>query len=316
MIVTNALVIGSVALDSVETPHGKVDDALGGSASYGSVASSYFTSTSLLAVVGKDFPERFVQEFRQRGINIDGLQSVDGGTFRWSGYYERTMNAAHTNTTELNVFEHFRPELTPEQRQKKFVFLANIHPELQNYVMSQLENPELVALDTMNFWIEGSKKELTDVIKKVSLLLLNEDEARQYCETTNLVEAGRELLKLGPSTVVIKKGEHGSLVFQKDNYFAVPAYPTIDLKDPTGAGDTFAGSLVGYVARLGSATPENIRRGVVIGSMMASFVVEDFSLNRTFSIGPKEIQQRATELLEMMTSPELDPETFIPHSDL
>lgn len=312
---SQALVIGSVALDSVETPHGSVDDALGGSASFGSVSASYFGPTSLLACVGDDFPQHYVDGFHQRGIDVSGLQKIAGGkTFRWSGYYERTMNQAHTNTTELNVFEHFRPDLTAAQKKQEFVFLANIHPELQLYVMEQLENPQLVALDTMNFWIEGSKTTLTKVIKKVSLLLVNEDEARQYCETTNLVEAGKTLLKLGPKTVVIKKGEHGSVVFQEGSYFAVPAYPTSTLKDPTGAGDTFAGSLVGYVARLGSATPENIRRGVLMGSMMASFVVEDFSLNRILSLQPAEIEARSKELIKIMSAPTMDPQTFIPYT--
>jgi sugar/nucleoside kinase (ribokinase family) len=312
---SQALVIGSVALDSVETPHGKVEDALGGSASFGSVAASYFGPTSLLACVGDDFPQHYVEGFRERGIDVKALQKIAGGkTFRWSGYYERTMNQAHTNTTQLNVFEHFRPELTPEQKRMKFVFLANIHPALQLYVLDQLESPELVALDTMNFWIEGSKDTLTQVIKKVSLLLMNEDEARQYCETTNLIEAGRALLKLGPKSVVIKKGEHGSVVFQEGHYFAIPAYPTSALKDPTGAGDTFAGSLVGYVARLGSASAENIRRGVLMGSMMASFVVEDFSLNRILCLQPEEIEHRSKDLIRIMTAPVMDPATFIPYS--
>ncbi len=307
---SHALVIGSVALDSVETPHGKVDHALGGSASYGSVAASYFVPTSLVAVVGRDFSTAHIDEFRNRGIDVEGLQIVDGETFRWSGYYERTMAQAHTNTTCLNVFEHFRPSLTPAQAESPFVFLANIHPELQLSVLDQLKNPELVALDTMNFWIEGTKSELTKVIKRVSLLLMNEDEARQYCETTNLIEAGHALRQLGPRAVVIKKGEHGALVFLGDGYFSVPAFPVQSLKDPTGAGDTFAGAMVGYLARLGSASDDNIRRAVTVGSILASFVVEDFSLRRTLSIGPDEIQQRLAMLLKMMTVPAMDAGTL------
>lgn len=310
---SEALVIGSVALDDVETPHGRVEGTLGGSACYGSVAASYFVPTALVAVVGRDFPPEYRTQIVERGIDASGLQEVDGKTFRWSGYYERTMAMAHTNTTELNVFEHFRPDLTSEQRRKPFVFLANIHPDLQCHAVKQLDNPQLVALDTMNLWIEVTKKELTEAIRQVTLLLMNEDEARQFCETPNLIEAGRALLQLGPRTVVIKKGEHGALIFQKDHYLSIPAFPVSNVKDPTGAGDTFAGSMVGYAARLGTATDENIRRAVVIGSIMASFVVEDFSLKRTISLQAVEIEDRIKQLQAMMTIPSLDPATFIPH---
>lgn len=311
---SKALVVGSVALDDVETPHGKAHGALGGSAAYGSVASSYFVPTSLVAVVGEDFPAHYRTQIENRGIDTSGLTVAPGRTFRWSGYYERTMANAHTNTTELNVFETFRPDLTAAQRRMPFVFLANIHPELQLYVLRQLESPQLVALDSMNLWIEATKKELTEAIKNVSLLLMNEDEARQYCETTSLIDAGNALLRLGPRTVVIKKGEHGALVFQKDRYLAVPAFPVPKVKDPTGAGDTFAGSMVGYAARLGSATDENILRAVVVGSLMASFVVEDFSLSRTLRIRAEEIEERLGRLLQMMTVPPLDRETFRAHA--
>lgn len=295
----------------METPHGQVDDVLGGSASFGSTAASFFSPTSLVAVVGRDFPEKYVEVFKERGIDLSGLTVEEGETFRWSGYYERTMAAAHTNTTCLNVFETFRPELTPEQRRLRFVFLANIDPDLQLYIVNQLENPELVALDTMNFWIEGSKKQLTKVISKCSFLLMNEDEARQYCETTSLAEAGRALLKLGPRSVAIKKGEHGALVFLEDgSIFSVPAYPLSKLADPTGAGDTFAGSLVGYMARLGSANGENVRRAVVVGTAMASFVVEDFSLRRLTGIAPGELAGRVEQLLNMTSVPAFEADSL------
>jgi len=312
--VTQALVVGSVALDDVETPHGKANGALGGSAAYGSVAASYFVPTSLVAVIGEDFPAHYRTQIENRGIDTAGLMVAKGRTFRWSGYYERTMANAHTNTTELNVFETFRPDLTPAQRRMPFVFLANIHPELQLYVLRQLEKPQMVALDSMNLWIEGTKKELTEAIRNVTLLLMNEDEARQYCETPSLIEAGRALLRMGPRTVVIKKGEHGALVFQKDRYLAIPAFPVEKVLDPTGAGDTFAGSLVGYAARLGSATDENVLRAVAIGSIMASFVVEDFSLARTLRIRAEEIEGRFARLMQMMTVPPLDAETLKPHA--
>ncbi|MBI5154338.1 sugar kinase [Candidatus Poribacteria bacterium] len=303
---SEALIVGSVALDTVETPHGRVEDVLGGSAAFGSVAASYFAPTALVAVVGKDFPAKDAKTLASRGINLEGLEYQDGLTFRWSGYYQREMANAYTNTTCLNVFETFRPKLTALHAKSRFVFLANIHPSLQLYVVKQLQNPELVALDSMNYWIEGSKRELTQVMRRCSLLLVNEEEARHYCETTSLIEAGQSLLRLGPSTVVIKKGEHGALVFQKDHIMAVPAYPLAKLKDPTGAGDTFAGSLTGYVARMGKATDENIRRAVFVGSLMASFAVEDFSLRRLLRIKPGEIEERAARLRGMMIVPRIN----------
>lgn len=306
--------IGSVALDSVETPYGKVDSALGGSASYGSVAASYFAPTALVAVVGKDFPAKYLRLFKRRRVDLSGLTVEDGETFHWSGFYETTMAQAFTNTTCLNVFEKFRPELTPDQARQRFVFLANIDPALQEYVVNQLVNPDLVVLDTMNFWIEGSKQQLTRVIKRSTVLLMNEEEARQYCETRSLVKAGQQLLKLGPRSVVIKKGEHGSLIFQKEGIFAVPAFPLRRMKDPTGAGDTFAGSLTGYVARLGKATDENVRRAVLVGTAMASFVVEDFSLNRTMRVQPKEFQERIASLTKMSSLPKLNPRTLKPQA--
>ncbi|MEQ8822116.1 MAG: PfkB family carbohydrate kinase [Sumerlaeia bacterium] len=307
---SEALVVGSVALDSVETPHGNVSEVLGGSASYGCVSASYFAPVKMVAVVGEDFPSEHVGAFEGRGIDTSGLKSESGQTFRWSGYYLREMGGAHTNTTALNVFENFRPTLDESQRNAPFVFLANIQPGLQLSVLDQLTAPKAVLLDTMNFWIEGSKKELTKVIERVNILLLNEEEARQYMETPNLIEAGLALQELGPQTVVIKKGEHGSLLFQRDRVMSVPAFPLRELKDPTGAGDTFAGGLVGYLARLNSFTDEDVRKAVVVGTAMASFVVEDFSLRRTLAIRPGEIHQRVDRVLEMMRAPVLDQETL------
>lgn len=308
----NALVVGSIALDSIETPHGKVDEVLGGSASYGSISAARFAPTSLVAVVGEDFPAKYRTQLRKGGVDLAGLRAMPGETFRWSGYYEREMANAHTLTTCLNVFESFRPELTAEQASTPFVFLANIHPDLQFSVVEQLRDPALVALDTMNFWIEGSKKELTRVIERSTLLLMNEDEARQYCETTNLVEAGEALRKLGPEAVIIKKGEHGSLIFFDGGMFVTPAYPLHLLKDPTGAGDTFAGSVVGYLARLGKVTPSNLRRAVAVGSVMASFTCEDFSLDGLRRARPEMLAARVKELQEMTKSPAIDATTLTP----
>ena len=301
-----ALVVGSVALDSIETPHGNVHAALGGSASYASVSASHFTDVTMVGVVGKDFAPEHIEKFKGRGINLDGLQIVEGKTFHWSGYYARDMNQAHTNTTELNVFADFRPKLTDAQRDVPFVFLANIHPALQLDVLRQMKRPKLVAVDTMNFWIEGQKQLLTEVIKQCDILLVNEGESRQYCEKVNLIECGKELLKLGPKTVVLKKGEHGALLFQKDRIVFFPAYPLDKLKDPTGAGDTFAGALVGYLARLGEVTDDNLVRGVHVGTCMASFVVEEFSLGRLLKIQPGELKKRVDTVRQMVRLPEIE----------
>ena len=302
---TKALIVGSVALDSVETPHGSVAAALGGSASYASVAASYFTDVGMVGVVGKDFDPAHIAKFRGRSINMDGLQIVEGKTFHWSGYYQREMNQAHTNTTELNVFADFRPKLTDAQREIPFLFLANIHPALQLDVLNQMKRPKLVAIDTMNFWIEGQKQLLTEVIKRCDILLVNEGESRQYCEKVNLIECGRELLNLGPKTVVMKKGEHGAVLFQKDRMIFFPAFPLAQLKDPTGAGDTFAGALVGYLARLGEINDDNLVRAVHVGTCMASFAVEDFSLDRLLTVNKDELISRVNTVRSMVQLPEI-----------
>lgn len=307
---SRVLVVGSIGLDSIETPHGKVDEVLGGSGSYGSVAASWFAPTEVVAVVGEDFPKPFRKQLAERGVDLGGLAVEKGQTFRWSGYYEREMANAHTNTTALNVFENFNPTLTPAQAKSPFVFLANIHPELQLRVLDQLRDPRLVVLDTMNFWIEGTKRELTKVIKRCGLLMVNEDEARQYVETTSLIEAGEALRALGPHTVVVKKGEHGGLVFREDGIQAFPAYPLRKLKDPTGAGDTFAGSLVGHLARGNRVDSAAIRRAVLVGSVMASFTCEDFSLRRLLRVKPEEIEQRVATVAAMIAAPRISPESL------
>jgi sugar/nucleoside kinase (ribokinase family) len=311
---SKALMIGTVALDTVETPrHGRVERALGGSASYGAVAGSWFAPVAILANVGQDFPQGYITRMKERGIDLSGLEIAEGKSFHWAGRYEENMNQRTTLATDLNVLLDFNPVLSEEHRKARFVFLANIHPALQLSVLDQLEAPELIALDTMNFWITGNREELTQVIRRVHLLLLNEEEARQYCGVDSLVEAGRMLLDMGPTSVVIKKGEHGAFLFQRDAMMSVPAFPTPIVKDPTGAGDTFAGALVAYLARLGSASPENVRRALVVGTLMASFVVEDFSLHRLFSVSPEEVHERLDRIIAMMTVPPLDRNTIHPH---
>ncbi|MCC5875500.1 MAG: sugar kinase [Candidatus Sumerlaeia bacterium] len=311
---SKTLIVGSVALDSVETPHGKVSAALGGSASYASVAASYFNDVSIVGVVGTDFNGSHIEKFRSRNIDLSGLQTVEGKTFHWSGYYERDMNQAFTHTTELNVFADFSPKLTEEQRQAEFVFLANIHPALQLDVLNKIANPRVVAVDTMNYWIEGQKQLLTKVVERCDILLVNDQEARQFCEKVNLIECGRDLLKLGPRTIVLKKGEHGALLFQKDRIVYFPAYPLENIKDPTGAGDSFAGGMVGYLSRLGEVTDDNLVRGVLAGTCMASFVVEDFSLDRLLTVNNAELEERAARIYEMVSLPPIDPATLLSRS--
>lgn len=309
---SETLVIGSIALDTIETAHARVADALGGSASYGSVAASFFSSVRLVGIVGTDFAGEHLDLFARRGIETSGLVMKEGQTFRWHGYYERNMNFRHTTTTALNVFEHFSPDLSPQAARAPFVFLANIQPTLQLRVLDQVRKPRLVVMDTMDFWIEGQKSELEKVIRRADILMISEQEARQYAETPNTIEAGNMLRGLGPRAVIVKKGEHGALIFLRDRIASVPAYPVTELHDPTGAGDVFAGTLTGYLARLGKVTDENIIRATHMGCVMASFCVEDFSVGRLLRTKPAEIRRRAVELATMVALPKLNPKTLVP----
>jgi sugar/nucleoside kinase (ribokinase family) len=291
------LVVGSVALDAVRTPFGEVKDALGGAASYASVSASFFSPVRMVAVVGGDFPEQHVAEFAQRGIDVRGLQRAPGNTFRWAGYYEFDLNQAHTLATELNVFETFRPELPEDYRHSPYVFLANIDPELQLSVLNQIRRPKLVACDTMNYWIESKREKVLEVLARVDLALMNEAEARQLCGEANLVAAARQILNYGPGVVVIKKGEHGAMMLSRDSFFSAPGYPLEEVRDPTGAGDTFAGGLIGYLARCDEGNDGGtIRRAIISGAVMASFTVEDFSLNRLLRLETEEIAERYHEI--------------------
>jgi sugar/nucleoside kinase (ribokinase family) len=293
------LIVGSVAYDSVRTPFGEVREALGGAASYASVAASFFAPVRLVAVVGDDFAEQHVAALAQRNIDLAGLQRAPGKTFRWSGYYEFDLNHAHTTATELNVFEEFRPALPEGYRDSPYVFLANIEPTLQLSVLDQVRRPKLVVCDTMNYWIENAKEKVLEVLARCDIALMNEAEARELCREPNLIAAGRKILNLGPGVVVIKKGEHGAIMMSHDSYFAAPGYPLEELKDPTGAGDTFAGGLVGYLARCGQTDDGTLRRAIIAGSVMASFTVEDFSLNRLLALTPEEVAERYHEIVAM-----------------
>jgi sugar/nucleoside kinase (ribokinase family) len=287
------LVVGSVAFDALQTPFGKVDRCIGGSATYFSVASSFFTEVDLVAVVGDDFTDEHLEVFKGRNVNLDGLERVAGEkTFFWSGEYGFDLNVAKTRDTQLNVFAGFRPKLHHRHRSPDVLFLANIQPELQMEVLEQCRRPRLVALDTMNLWIATAKEALTRIISKVDLVVINEAEVRQFTEEANLVKGARQILALGPKTLVVKRGEYGVMMITKDAVFAAPAYPLENVFDPTGAGDTFAGGLLGYLASRSEVTDRELRRGIVFGSVLASFTVEKFSLDRLREITLADVQER------------------------
>jgi sugar/nucleoside kinase (ribokinase family) len=289
------LVIGTVAFDSVETPFGKAEEVLGGSATYFSTSASYFTDVKLVAVVGEDFPEEHVEFLRSKEIDVKGLQRTSGKTFRWKGRYDYDLNTAHTLDTQLNVLASFKPELPDDYRDAEYVFLGNIDPELQLEVLKQVRRPKLVACDTMNFWIEGKPNELKETLRHVDILTINEGEARELAKEPNLVKAARTILSMGPKTLIVKRGEYGSLMFSDSGIFSAPAYLLESVFDPTGAGDTFAGGFMGYLANTGNLNDGAVRQAIVFGSVMASFNVEEFSLNRIRSLDCKEIEGRYRE---------------------
>ncbi len=293
------LVVGSVALDSVKTPFGEERDALGGSATYFSVAASYFTDVSLVAVVGEDFPEEYVKFLKSRGIDLLGLSIEKGETFRWAGCYGYDLNSRDTIETRLNVFENFRPVIPEKLRSSKYVFLANIDPDLQRNVLDQVEKPEFVACDTMNFWIEGKKPSLLETISRVDSIILNDSECRELAQEPNLIRAARIVSEMGPKIVIVKKGEHGALMFALDKCFSAPAFPCETVFDPTGAGDSFAGGFMGHLARTADISPENMRRAIIYGTVMASFCVEDFSVRGISSLTKRQIEDRFKTLREV-----------------
>jgi sugar/nucleoside kinase (ribokinase family) len=293
------LVVGSIALDSVETPFGAAREVLGGAAVFAAAAASFFAPVRMVGVVGADFPREHLRRLRQWDIDVSGIEVREGETFRWSGYYEYDLSQAHTIATHLNVFEDFRPALPHAYRCTPYVFLANIDPELQAAVLDQVESPRLTVCDTMNFWISGKRDALLAVLARVDLALMNDAEARQLCDTPSLVQAARRILDLGPRAVVLKKGEHGAAMFTRQGHFAAPGYPLEQIKDPTGAGDAFAGGLVGYLAYTDHFSDENLRKAIICGSVVASFNVEDFSLERLARLTPNEIVERYREFRAM-----------------
>ena len=286
------LVVGSIAYDTVKTPFGEAENVLGGSASYFSVAASFFTPVRLVAAVGEDFRAEDRAVLERRDIDLSGLRTEKGKTFRWSGKYGYNLNEAHTLETALNVFEHFQPKLPDSYGDSELVFLANIDPDLQRQVLEQVKDPKLVALDTMNFWIDSKLDSLRRTLSEIDLLMINDGEARQLTGEANLVRAAQRIFEWGPSTLVVKRGEYGALMFTRESTFAAPAYPLESVLDPTGAGDSFAGGFMGYLANSGNFGEPSIRQAIIMGSVMASFNVEAFSLDRLGKLTYREIEER------------------------
>ncbi len=287
------LVVGSVAFDSIKTPTGEVSRVVGGAATYFSVAASFFTDVRMVAVVGTDFGDTAARVFAGRRIDLAGLQHVAGETFRWKGVYGDDLNSRETIYTHLNVFADFKPEIPEGYRDTPFLFLGNIQPQLQSQVLDQVRTPRFVGLDTMNFWIEGSLDALKAVIRRVDVLVINDSEARQLSGQSSLVAAARTIRAMGPKTLIIKRGEYGVLMARSDGgFFAVPAMPLEHVVDPTGAGDTFGGGFMGYLASRRETSDDAMARAIVYGSVMASFAVEDFSLDRLLRLKPAEVDER------------------------
>lgn len=293
------LVVGTVAFDSIETPHGSVERVLGGSASYFAVAASFFAPVQIVGVIGKDFPRHYLDLFSRRGVDIQGLQEEQGETFRWRGRYHEDLNVRDTVELRLNVLAGFVPRLPLSYRDAEYVFLGNIDPTMQMEVLNQLRQARLIACDTMDHWIEGSRSDLSEVLKRVEILVINDSEARLLSGEHNIVRAARAILKMGPRAVLIKRGEYGVLQFSESAVFATPAYPLEEVFDPTGAGDSFAGGFLGYLARSGDHSRGGLRRAIVYGSVVASFVVEDFGLGRLTELSLAEIETRYQRFIEL-----------------
>jgi sugar/nucleoside kinase (ribokinase family) len=294
------LVVGSVAFDAVETPFGKVDRMLGGAATYFAVAASFFTHVNLVGIVGEDFTDQDASIFHGRRVDTQGLERAAGKTFFWAGRYNENMNERTTLVTELNVFADFKPCLPEAYRSSGHIFLANIDPTLQSSVLHQVKRrPKIVALDTMNYWIERTPKELRETLRHTDILMINDSETRQLSNEHNLMRAARHIFKMGPKALVIKRGEHGAMLVHQNRAFSVPAFPLEEVHDPTGAGDTFAGGFMGYLASIPGRSDAELRRAMVYGSVMGSFTVEKFGLDRLRTLKRSEIQARARHFAKM-----------------
>ncbi|SOD02748.1 Sugar or nucleoside kinase, ribokinase family [bacterium JGI 053] len=293
------LVVGSVALDTVETPFGRADDALGGSATFFSAAASLFGPVQLVGVVGDDYPLDALTFLSERGVDLSGLEQAKGESFRWSGVYSFDLNSRETLETRLGVFADFEPKIPEGFRDAEWVFLGNIDPELQLGVLDQVHRPKFVACDTMNLWIDIKRDRLLDLLKRVDLLLVNDAEARQLSGDSNLSRGARWIMDHGPRYLIIKKGEHGAILFTPHSVFFAPGYPLEDVFDPTGAGDAFAGGFMGHLAQCGRVDDGDLRRAVIYGSVLGSFAVERFSVERFKDLSPEEIEDRVRAFREM-----------------
>jgi sugar/nucleoside kinase (ribokinase family) len=296
----SVLVVGSVALDSVETPFGKADNVIGGSGTFFSASACHLSPVQLVGVVGDDYPMADLEALKKRGVDMSGVEQASGESFRWRGRYRHDLNSAETLETRLGVFSHFSPKIPEAFRSAPFVFLANIDPRLQLDVLRQVQRPKLVACDTMNFWIESRRPDILELIKHVDLITLNDGEARQLTDCANLVKAARWIMERGPRMVIIKKGEHGAFLFKERSIFFAPAFPLEEVFDPTGAGDSFAGGFMGYLARTGDLSDASLRRAVVYGSAMGSFAVEKFSVQRLLELSPADITARVAEFRRLV----------------
>ena len=297
----SVLVVGSVALDSVETPFGKADDVLGGSATFFSASASHLTKVSVVGVVGSDYPMEKLDPLKKRGVDFSGLERAEGSSFRWRGRYRHDLNSAETLETHLGVFSHFSPKIPEALKSSPYLFLANIDPRLQLDVLQQVKKPKLVACDTMNFWIQSRRPDILELLSHVDLVTLNDAEARQLTEKANLVQAAQWIMARGPRHVIIKKGEHGAFMFTEKSIFFAPAFPLESVFDPTGAGDSFAGGFIGYLAATGDLSEANMRRAVIYGSVMGSFAVEKFSIERLMTVTRAEIDQRVKDMRRLVT---------------
>lgn len=297
----SVLVVGSVALDSVETPFGKAEDVLGGSATFFSASASHLTKVSVVGVVGSDYPMEKLEPLKKRGVDFSGLEQAEGQSFRWRGRYRHDLNSAETLETHLGVFSHFSPKIPDPLKSLPYVFLANIDPRLQLEVLKQVKKPKLIACDTMNFWIQSRRPDIIELLKHVDLMTLNDSEARQLTEKANLVQAAQWIMARGPRHVIIKKGEHGAFMFTANSIFFAPAFPLESVFDPTGAGDAFAGGFIGYLAATDDLSEANMRRAVIFGSVMGSFAVEKFSIERLITVTRAEIDQRVKDMRRLVT---------------
>ncbi|MFA5389360.1 MAG: PfkB family carbohydrate kinase [Candidatus Omnitrophota bacterium] len=295
------LVIGSVALDTIESPAGYFEEVLGGSAVYFSISAGFFAPVNLVATVGMDFPEEHKETLRSFGVGLEGLEVKEGRTFRWKGSYVKDMNSAETIDTQLNVFADFKPSLPEKYEKSKYIFLANIDPDLQIFILKKLSGKRFIGCDSMNHWIRSKSSSLKDTIKNASIIFLNDMEAKMLSGESNIMKAGKYLLSLGPRFAVIKRGEYGSALFSKDFTFMAPAYLLEEIKDPTGAGDTFAGGFMGYLAKTDKINEKNMKNALLWGSIMASFTVQDFSINRFLGLKKKDVEERYRSFNKLIT---------------